>query len=106
MDSSLVSPAAAIVSDRETCPLKVAVVVRSENVGGRCLEFTKGQTSIRLTRPGSSVAPKSYGPFKAVCDSGAPLFDALAVEADVEEALRSGTNYGILRSRIVRVLCF
>jgi hypothetical protein len=54
--------------------LKVAVIVNSlQNEGSACL-VVRG-TSIDIARPGSAAKPKSFGPFTAVVDSAASLFD-------------------------------
>ena len=79
-------------------PLKVAVVLnRSDDAGVSCLS-PKADGTVEIARPGSAAKGKCFGPFCCVKDAGAGLFDdpTFSVDRDIEEALRSGTNFGLL----------
>jgi len=55
-------------------PMKVAVIVNSSADEGSACLAVRGN-SIDIARPGSAAKAKSMGPFTAVVDSAASLFD-------------------------------
>jgi len=62
----------AALADKQ--PMKVAMIVNSSADEGNTCLTVRGNT-IDIARPGSAAKAKSLGPFTAVVDSAASLFD-------------------------------
>ena len=90
---------AAVESSAGKVPLKVAVILNPSDdaEGGRCLEVAPNN-SISMKRPGSAAAGKTFGPFTALHETAASLFDAapVSIDREIEESLRSGVSFGVL----------
>lgn len=65
---------------------------------GECVELVSN-SHIKIGRPGGALAKKKYGPFNDIAESASSLFDSpsVGIVQEVEDALRNGTSFSLVR---------